>query len=308
MSEINYGLIESPEDSRDFPLSAVSPDIKRYPEEYPRMFDLTVYNQGSSPSCVGWSCSSIKQYLELKEKHPVEFDGEWLYNECKKIDGIPNFPGTYFRAGLKVLRDKGCKIQGEDNDTSTYRIAEYRRVDDLSFENLKKTIALYGHIEAGFRGDNVGWQGEIVKPPRTNQWSHAVKLTAYEKDYIIGQNSWGTARHNGGFFKVPSNYLPFEAWVITVDKTNQSRGEVQYGWVAATKWTPQPMEVYIANNKVLPEVGLRVREKPTVNSKILSVLPKGAMIRPAIGQDASALDNLQEDKMAEGFQWRCIII
>ncbi len=308
MPQTNYGLIPSPRDDRDYLVSAVTPDIKRYPEEFPRMFDLTVYNQGSSPSCVGWSCASVKQYLELKEKNAVEFDGEWLYNECKKIDGMPDFPGTYFRAGLRVLRDKGCKELGKDNDPSIYRIAEYRKVDDLSFENLKKMIALYGHVEAGFRGDNVGWQGEIVRPPRTNQWAHAVKLTAYEKDYLIGQNSWGEARHNKGFFKVPQNYMPFEAWVVTVDKRNEPRGSVKYGWIAVTKWTP-PGAVYVGtDNIVRTSVGLRIREFPGLAHKIIGRVEPGTKVRPAIGPDADVLDNFMEDRTVDGYSWRCIIL
>jgi hypothetical protein len=309
MVEENFGLIPSPPDERDFLLSS-SPamlEIKRTPPEMPFIFDLPITNQGSNPSCVGHAGGTLKQRIELKEGVFIRPDREWLYAECKKIDGIPDFKGTYFRAVTKVLRDTGCKLEGQNNDPSLYRIAEYRKVDDISFEGLKKAIVLWGGVLAGYTGSNIGWAGEIVRPlrPGETRWNHAVFLGGYEKDYLLGQNSWGEWKHNKGIFKSPKDYLPFEAWAITVDKTNEPKESVQYGWVAVTKWT-QPTAIYVDNN--VTTVNLRVREKPGLSHKILNTLPKGTRIRPAIGEGASVLDNFMEDKIVDGYTWRSIIL
>jgi hypothetical protein len=309
MPEEHFNLVPSPPDERDFLLSSAPAmlKIKRRPTELPILFDLPVTNQGSEPSCVGHAGGTAKQYIELKEKAFIRPDREWLFAECKKIDGIPHVRGTYFRAVLKILRDIGCKLEGQNNDPSIYRIGEYRRVDDLSFNGQKNALAIWGHIVSGFRGSQQGWTGEILRPPKTGDtmFSHAVTLLGYEEDYILGQNSWGEARHNKGIFKVPSNYLPFEGWVITVDKTNEPRESVKYGWVAVTKWTV-PRAVYVDNN--VTTVNLRVREKPGLSHTVLKTLPRGTRIKPAIGPDADALDNFMEDKRVDGYSWRSIII
>jgi hypothetical protein len=261
-------LQPSPVDTRDYLLSSYIPSIKRYPEAYPPMFDLDILNQGSEPSCVGFSLAGIKQFNELKEKEYKKFDGSWIYKEAKKIDGIPDFPGTFLRSGLSVLKDTGAKA-GEE-DPSIYRIASYASVDDLSFEGLKKAICLYGVVLAGFRGSNQGWSSETIRAPRAgeNVWGHAVFLTGYEKNHLIGQNSWGTQAHNQGLFKVPANYMPFEAWVILLDKTNEPRAEANTGWVAKT---------YLNNeNKTI--ANLNVRTGAGTKYPVIVTLPKGTQV------------------------------
>ncbi len=310
MPKENFGLVPSPPDERDFLLSS-SPamlEIKRRPKELPILFDLPVSNQGNTPSCVGHAGGTVKQFIELREKAFIKPDKEWLYNECKKIDGIPDFPGTYFRAVLRVLRDKGCKLEGQNNDPSIYRIAEYRKVDDLSFEGIKNALAIWGHILGGYRGSNTGWSGEVIRPPHAGEsiWHHAISLLGYEENYILGQNSWGTARHNKGIFKSPSNYTPYEAWVITVDKTNIPRGSVNYGWVATTKWT-SPTAVYVGNDNIT-RFNMRIREKPGLSQSVIKTIPQGTQLIPAIGPDADVLDNFMEDKVVDGYSWRCIIL
>jgi hypothetical protein len=228
----------------------------------------------------------MKQFNELKEKTYKVFDGSWLYKECKKIDGIPTVQGTYLRTGLEILRTVGAKPVDE-TDPSVYRIAKYASVDDNSFEGIKKAITLYGTVLAGFRGSNQGWSSEIVSPPKAGEtvWGHAVFLTSFDKNYLIGQNSWGTKAHNQGVFKVPANYLPFESWVILLDNVNEPAGKK--GWVAR-RW--------VVDN--ITTANLNVRERPTTSAEILKVLPIGTRINPT-GSD---------DVLANNYYWKEIII
>ena len=267
------GLIPSPSDPRDYALSSVSPIIQRYPESVPTPFDLTTSNQESNPSCVGHTAAGIKQYFELREKISKTFDGEWIYKECKKIDGIPNFPGTYLRTGLEVLKKIGAKPLDEQ-DPSPYKISFYARNEDNSFEGLKKAIFLYGIVWAGFRGSNQGWREEIVKPPKSEEtlWAHSVRLVSYEKDYLIGQNSWGELAHNKGYFKVPANYSPFESWVVISD--------------ALTNLKPQPIKTAWVVSNWIKEIGgvfkttttLNAREGAGTNFKIVKVILNGTIL------------------------------
>ena len=267
-------LVESPHDPRDYALSSVSPVIQRYPEVCPRPFDLTISNQGQMPSCVGHSVAGMKQYFELQEKISKDFDGNWLYQECKKIDGIPNIAGTYFRIGLEVARKIGVKPMGEDNPFP-YRIETYARVDDNTFEGLKKAIFLYGVVLAGFRGSNQGWASETIRPPREveAQWGHATFLTHYGKDYLGGQNSWGENAHNKGLFKVPANYLPFEAWVIVRDAvTDLNPQPIKTGWVAVN-WIRDFNGTWKTTGR------LNVREQAGTSFNIIKTLQANTIIQ-----------------------------
>ena len=189
-----------------------------------------------------------------------------------------------------------------DNDPSIYRISEYRLVDDNSFEGLKKAISLYGIVLAGFHGSNAGWSGEIVREPKSGeaQWNHAISLTGYEEDYIIGQNSWGRDNHNEGLFKFNKDYLPFESWIVPLDAPNIARESVQYGWVAM--YNSETDGWYLSNNKTT--VNLNVREEPSLSGKIIKCLPKGTSVRYANGQDTNILEDVVEAK----YIWRSIIV
>ena len=273
------GLIESPQDKRDILASEITPAIKRIPTEMPAPFDLAILNQRMTPHCVGYASAAIKQEKELRERVAKTFDGDWIYAECKKIDGIPDQAGTYFRAGMKVLATKGAKpIDEQATEAPKYRIGGYARVDDLSFEGLKKAIAVHGAILGGMRGDNEGWQNAYVKPPKTPKWGHAIALIGYTKDYIIFQNSWGKEWGDNGIGYLPANYLPFEAWVVLVDRPDIAPDAPVNGitgWVAQKYVRP----VLKAGNKVYPYYNLHLRKEPM--GEIIKTLKKGTELEIA---------------------------
>lgn len=63
---------------------------------------LSLYDQGATPRCVGYSTSKVMNHF-----NHYRFDADWLYAECKKIDGWPNEDGTNARAACDVLRRLG---------------------------------------------------------------------------------------------------------------------------------------------------------------------------------------------------------
>lgn len=67
------------------------------------------YDQGPTPRCVGYSTSKVMNFYNR-----YVFDADWLYAECKKIDGYPG-DGTNARAACDVLRRLGHwrKINGK---------------------------------------------------------------------------------------------------------------------------------------------------------------------------------------------------
>lgn len=216
------GWVPSPVDYRDVPASALFTSDSPIPATYQEPFPLFQKQQGSNPFCVGESGSTLLEYDKQKAGLlDIEFDGAWLYNECKKIDGIPNVQGTYYRAALSVLKNKGCKpVNGTDADAANYKIAAYVQVDDMSFDGLKRAIFTFGTIMMGFHiYSNGSWQNAYITIPAgsTIVAGHATVGRGYNDQYIIGKNSWGPYWGDNGNFYVPANYLPYEAWAITQD-------------------------------------------------------------------------------------------
>ncbi len=275
--QFSTGLVPSPIDKCDILSSEITPTIKRIPTEFPPPFDLEVLDQNHYPACVGFSCAALKQEKEMRERVVKTFDGKWIYDEAKKIDGIPNFQGTYLRAGMKILLNKGAKpIEQPATEAPKYRIGGYARVDDLSFEGLKKAIAVHGALIVGMRGTNAGWQNAHIRPPKTGEklWGHAIALIAYTKDYLIFQNSWGNWGENGLGY-IPANYLPFEAWVSLVDRpdTISKIPEIGLtGWIAQKYVRP----ILCKGNKIYPYVRLNIREEPF--GKKIATLNRGDVL------------------------------
>lgn len=222
IKEWHDGLVPSPVDYRDAVLGATQ-EMTPLPESYIIPYILRVHTQGTKPICVGETGSLMKEEKERRERNFIDFDGEWLYNECKKIDGIPNVQGTYFRAMLKVLTNTGAKpIGGLDIDAGKYKIGGYAQVN-CDIESIKSGITQNGVILSAFYGSNGGWQNQNIRPVQNEEviWGHATGGIGWkDKNTIIGQNSWGESWGDKGKFYYTKDYLPFEAWAILVDRPN----------------------------------------------------------------------------------------
>lgn len=215
------GLVPSLPDYRDIQASDIlgSIDLAPLPETYRIPYNLPIKNQGNTPSCVGQSCATIKDEKERREQIDVDFDGFWIYNEAKKIDGIPEVKGTYFRTGLDILRKVGAKptpeskIQGLPGD---FKIGGYVRVN-CDTESIKRAIMQWGCVLAGFYIYPGSWSSAYIKKGTNIVGGHATALVGWNKDYIIGQNSYGPGWGDKGYFYFNNSYLPFECWAVLSD-------------------------------------------------------------------------------------------
>lgn len=267
------GCLPSPKDNRDVLMSDIYPLPIRIAPEMPEPFDLSILNQGQLPACVGFSSAAIKQEKEKRERVDKIFDGAWIYNECKKIDGMPSLQGTFLRIAMKVLQKQGAKPKDEaDSEAFRYRIGGYAQVDDVSFDGLKRAIFVNGILLAGFAGSNAGWQNQWIRPPKTGEatWGHAICICGYTKEYLIFQNSWGENWGEKGIGYIPKDYLPFEAWAILTDLPNEFLIGGQKGFVAQEYLK---FDELLLGDKVSPTARLILRDAPAGN-KILT-LEKG---------------------------------
>lgn len=218
----NLVLFPSPTDNRDVAAEAViSPILGESP--IPSEFDFgktTQKDQDGIPKCVGCGSTEIKEASEKKETGIVtEFDDDWMYQQCKLLDGMPDMPGTFLRIAMLVLKNIGCLPKGGNpNDAALiakYRIAGFVRVQTTS-DAIKRAIYTLGPVMVGFRGSNGGWATALLRAPLPGEtiWGHAVKEHGYVLQWIKGQNSWGADWGENGNFQAPLDYMPFEAWAI----------------------------------------------------------------------------------------------
>jgi hypothetical protein len=228
----------------------------------------------------------LRQEKAFEQRVAKAFDGGWIYNRCKEIDGIPNVEGTFFRAGMKILQKQGA-MPIDGGNPEDYKIGSYAQVDDISFEGLKKSISVYGSVLAGYKGSNPGWKETIIRAPLSGEkiWGHAVCLIGYTKDYLIIQNSWGEKKGTKGTFLAPKNYLPFEAWVCLSDLPIVETSLT--GWIASK---------FVKNGIIINAV--KLRENYGLNGKLIKVLPIGTKITQ-IGNTIN---------QADGYDWIKIII
>ena len=173
-------------------------------------FDTTipVLNQGQEPSCVGYSSVGLKREQEKIEVNKViNFSGQDLYEECKKIDGIPDKQGTYIRIAMKILQNTGVK----DVAGNTYKIGAYTKVNNL--EELKYAIVANGFAVIGVEVfDNFYKPKDGLIDFETGlkpKGGHAILVGAFDDDNerVAFKNEWGPEWGLGGFAYLSYKYI-----------------------------------------------------------------------------------------------------
>jgi len=192
------GWIRDLPDSRDFEATKLIYTEMPLPSKYRVNPDTPIYNQGSNPSCVGFSCAGAKSNEEYLQFHSnYLFDGNWLYNECKKIDGIPNLRGTYLRYAMQILFQVGMRQQNlpckKKNPDSFWQIGGYYRIENDSTDNfIKQIIFQYGDVVLGSNWYN-SWMTVINTFPNPDyiDGGHAYRIDGWDDKGWSIANSWG---------------------------------------------------------------------------------------------------------------------
>jgi hypothetical protein len=207
MKEVQFisGYIKDKKDSRDFPATRLLVREVPLPESFIVNPNTIIYNQGQTPSCVGFSSAGVKTDEEfIQWGKQIRFDGMWLYKECKKIDGIPNVEGTYPRVACKILNQVGCKVvtasttcpirflkpkppEPTPEDIYKYRIEAYYRIEPRStLDFVKQFIYQFGSIlTASIWFKN--WMSKFwvfPKPVGTSNVGHAYRGVGWDSESV----------------------------------------------------------------------------------------------------------------------------
>ena len=213
MADYGLGAHPSPPDPRDFPLE-LPPLTAPLPKRYVWAGLGPLLNQGNTPECVAYSHVGLKQWEEKRDGNGiVPFDPDWLYRECKRIDGMPGTDGTTGRAAMKVLKAQGCATKGHPEMAVHYRIAAYYAVP-LSVDSIKRAILAYGPVTTGEEWP-YSWfspvHNVVPKPAGGIAGGHETLRYGWDDDAAGGswyiRNSWGKyAGTTSGNFILPYRY------------------------------------------------------------------------------------------------------
>lgn len=232
---MNFGLIPSPPDERDYVVRQIAPAVE-LPASVRLDYRFTIRNQGECPTCVGKAGAEMLSTYKQKKLSAL-----YLYTKCKELDGMPDLPGTYPRVALKVLQKQGCcsdkllpyirceqtpAITSEmDENAENFKIGSYARCYGLT--DIKQALANNQLVMAAILvGDNfMSYKADVVgKPTGNTHGYHAVILCGYddEKRAFRGVNSWGRWWGEDGYFwldyDVLSDRMAFpEAWAMTTN-------------------------------------------------------------------------------------------
>lgn len=238
---LKLGCHRDKPDGRDHLMRAYLPMVR-----LPRRVDYTaimspVRDQGDEGTCVAFASTvGMKEYQEKEDYSKlVTLSPRFLYNECKKIDGMPGEEGTTIRCAMKVLSKWGvCRESfwpyaphqgnkpkaGASADAAKFRVLSYARI--LNLQDLRLHLAQKGPCVIGvavFGGMMETRTGVVPMPKRGERplGGHALCAVGYDenKKWVKFKNSWSTLWGDKGYGRLPYAYIEefmIDAW-STVD-------------------------------------------------------------------------------------------
>jgi|GEM_PF-1368727 len=263
------GCLPSPVDERDHLISGeVSSKIVR-PDVCPAPFDLPDINQFSKEetkyACVTCSLSGIRHQLSRMQDVTEEYDYQWLYDQCKLIDGYPGLNGTSLKAALEVARIIGVKTT-----TGKFRkIKEYKKVINPNDPaQMETAIFLYHGVIAAVTLSNAGWKGTIVRAPRDGEptGGHGEVLNGYGANNYFGQDSM-PSYHGGCIFQQPKLYPINEAFAVVLDEDIVD--------TALTGWVASDVKNTISGDTIIGRLNLR----DSINGTLIKTLTPGTKFK-----------------------------
>jgi C1A family cysteine protease len=223
-------------DERDYLMRAYLPALK-LPAKVDHSGKMSpVRDQGDEGTCVGFaSVAGMKEYQEKQDYSKlVGLSPRFLYNECKKIDGIPG-EGTTIRTAMKVLKSLGvCQEKywpykphqsdkpksGAKDNARKFNVFTYARI--LNLGELKMSLVEKGPCVIGvqvFNGMMETKNGVVPLPAKRESalGGHAICPVGYDdkKALVKFKNSWSNNWGDKGYGYLPYSYIDkymMDAW------------------------------------------------------------------------------------------------
>ena len=209
-NKFGMGWVKDPVDKRDYNIRKLLPEAKKVavlPTTFTVYPNTIIYDQGQTPRCVAYASSGVKtdeEFLQYGQQYM--FDADWLYSECKKIDGIPFEDGTYPRVACQILQEKGdvlansggfcgffSKLAPKTPDLK-WKIDSYYRIDNSNSDtDIKQILFNYGSFLASSRWyTNWSDRFEVFPYPNGNTGGgHCYRIIGWDTTGWLVANSWG---------------------------------------------------------------------------------------------------------------------
>lgn len=239
-----FPVVPSPFDSRDYIyenlVRSANPLVRsdnRIRSTLPKKLDLRKYllkprDQGQRGTCVGFSCSAIKEYqerIDIQFSDYMSPNSVYFYREVEE--------GMYCRNAMKILLEKGIcpekyfpyekrveptKIPDEAvSNMGNYKIKSYAQVTTI--QGLKESLNRYGPALIAvpvYRGDGEIWKSDPEHSELLG--GHAMTVVGYNDKGFIIRNSWGEEWNGDGHTVYP--YADWgshwEIWTCVDEKSN----------------------------------------------------------------------------------------
>lgn len=217
------GVIQSRPDHRDFVFGQIMGAVELPPSFF--WDKLPVRDQGSYGTCCGFAAAGVKDRQEARNypSRGVTTSPLFVYEECKKLDGIPDQEGTYPRVVMQVLKDMGvCRertfpysLMGKPlptpaptayDEAKQFIIGAYAKVQTI--DEIKQAIATQGPVLAGVYvcSNFITAPGGVISIPSGSMLGgHAICLDGYDdsRNCFRFVNSWGVRWGDGGYGWIP---------------------------------------------------------------------------------------------------------
>ncbi|NQT22706.1 MAG: C1 family peptidase [Candidatus Omnitrophica bacterium] len=232
-----FGCIRDLFDDRDYLMRAYLPLVRltKKVDYAPRL--SPVRDQGTEGTCVGFATATgMKEYQEITDyKKLIRLSPRFIYNECKKIDGMPEVEGTTIRIAMKALKTKGvCQEKfwpyrprqtdkakrGALTNAKKFRVVSYARI--LNLNELRLSLYSKGPCVIGvevFEGFMKTETGVVPLPRKSEEalGGHAICAVGYDdqKKLIKFKNSWSIKWGRKGYGYLPYAYIEqyiIDAW------------------------------------------------------------------------------------------------
>ena len=234
-----YGLIPSPEDTRDFLARDIGYQLVDLPDEWELRPTAPVRDQGQQGGCTGFAGCALMDHRWLRNGH-IFAPGDLYWNELDLEGNVGTDSGAMIRDCMKALQRRGVCLEKDDPYTELayktapsvqavsgalgFSIRTYHRLH--TWDDMRAAIHAGNPVDIGFtvyesfESDEVAKTG-IVPMPKWGEeklGGHSVAVFGYNTEYAIVKNSWGLDWGDKGWFYLPKKFFTMsrvsDLWII----------------------------------------------------------------------------------------------
>lgn len=236
-------------------------------------------DQSYSGECVGFSSHySVETQMRILFGDCPELSPDYIYRQCKLIDGSPKTSGTYVTTAAQILQKYGTVREVDDpffpsnelvplpstiGAETEYRISSYT-AESYNEQAFNNAFPLFGPpiITTAVTEDMFSPTNNVTDYNTTNTYIygyHALAIIASDpiKRQYTALNSWGSTFGNSGLFQITYDYADhyFSSFVtMTPDVSQKIVGDENADDVVNVRDAIIALNVVVSRKIIIPSV------------------------------------------------------